>query len=297
MTPERPPRPATIAHLADLRAIDAEFASTCSEANLGGQVFGGQLMAQAVAAAARGLAPERRLCSISATFLRPVPTVPLVRYRVRPLMGGRSFDFAAVESGAPERPDFQMNLLFQQPESGAEHQAPMPAVPGPDELPELTELAVSQHERLSTGNARVLATPQLYLLRPVDAESFLFCAGHRPRLQYWMKSRHALPDDPRLHEIALVFFSDAWINSPMLLPHVDARLARDFMAPTLSHQLWVHREFRMDDWLLFDVDGPSLHGATGLVNATVFDRQGRLVASAAQHSLFRRLPAAGRQAG
>ncbi|MBV7477540.1 acyl-CoA thioesterase II [Pseudomonas sp. PDM31] len=285
----RIPRPDDFASLLRLDFDGEDFISRHGEANLTGNAFGGQLMAQAVAAAGHGLDPHRRLRSLHATFLKPLPLDPQLRYQVQTTLQGRSFSNLEVQSQRGLQVAFRASLCFQTEEEGPSHQDSAPEVPGPEALPDLADLADLYQDRLSEGNQRLLKARHLHELRPVDGEAFLFCGDRKPSMRYWIRSSERLSDDPRLHEAALVYMSDAWINSAMLLPHVATRMSRDFFAPTLTHDLWLHRSFRADEWLLFDVHSPSLHGETGLINAAVYDRNGRLVANAAQHALFRQL--------
>lgn len=282
-------RPEDFAALLRLDSDGDHFISRHGEANLTGHAFGGQLMAQAVAAAAYGLDPQRRLRSLHASFLKPLPLDPPLRYQVQTTLQGRSFSNLEVHSQNGQQAAFRASLCFQTQDQGPSHQDAAPDVRTPETLLDLADLADLHRDRLSEGNQRLLKATHLYELRPVDDQAFLFCGDRQPSLRYWIRSRERLGDDPRLHEAALVYMSDAWINSAMLLPHVATRISRDFFAPTLTHDLWLHRSFRADEWLLFDLHSPSLHGETGLVNAAIFDRNGRLIANAAQHSLFRQV--------
>ncbi|MFJ3370552.1 acyl-CoA thioesterase [Pseudomonas sp. NPDC086251] len=285
----RIPRPDDFAALLQLKIDGNDFISQYGEANLSGNAFGGQLMAQAVIAAAHGLDSQRRLRSLHASFLKPLPLDPLLRYQVQTTLQGRSFSNIEVQSQTGQQVAFRASMCFQTEENGPSHQDSAPEVPVPEALLDLARLADQHQDRLSEGNQRMLKARHLHELRPVDGEAFLFCGARKPSMRYWIRSRDRLSDDPRLHEAALVYMSDAWINSAMLLPHVATRMSRDFFAPTLTHDLWFHRSFRADEWLLFDVHSPSLVGATGLVNAAIYDSHGRLIANAAQHALFRQL--------
>ena len=51
---------------------------------------------------------------------------------------------------------------------------------------------------------------------------------------------------------------------------------------TIDHSMWFHREFRLDDWLLYVVDSPSASGGRGLVRGQFFTRDGVVVASTMQ---------------
>jgi acyl-CoA thioesterase-2 len=284
---QRPQPPQSFADLVRLNHQEGVYQGVCGQANLSGNVFGGQLMAQAFYAAAQQVEVNRALRSLHASFLRPHPLVPPPSYRVEPTLQGGSFSNLEVQVQIENHACLRASACFQQPESGASHAEALPDVQGPDDLPDLVELAERHRDRLSEGMARVLGTVQLHELRPVDSEAFLFCHGRSNRLRYWMRSRLPVGDDSRLHEAALIYMSDAWTNSPMLLPHVDARLSRSFFAPTLSHAMWMHRIPDVNQWLLFDLHSPALRGGAGLVSGEIYDQQGQLVASLAQHSLFR----------
>lgn len=287
MNNQKPAPPRTLDELVQLQRIDGAYQGLCGQVNLTGNIFGGQLMAQAFYAAAQQVDAGRVLRSIHASFLRPHPLLPLPRYTVEMTLDGRSFSNLDVQLQVQDRACLRASLCFQQPETGAAHAQPMPDVPGPEGLADMVQLAQNHRDRLSEGMCRVLGTFQLHELRPVDSEAFLFCEGRSNRLRYWMRLRLAVGPDARLHEAALIYMSDAWANSPMVLPHVDARLSRRFYAPTLSHSLWLHQTPDVNDWLLFDLHSPALQGGAGLVCGDIYDQKGRLVASLAQHSLFR----------
>ena len=56
---------------------------------------------------------------------------------------------------------------------------------------------------------------------------------------------------------------------------------------SLDHAMWFHRDFRLDDWLLYRLDSPSASGARGLSRGSVYTRSGQLVASTAQEGMLR----------
>jgi len=244
-------------------------------------------MAQAMLAAGTDLDADWGFKSLHGHFLRAVKTHPLPSYTVAKVMTGRSFAVREVETLSGQDSGFRASVMFQRPETGPEHADAMPDVPSPEDLPDIVALAKQFKEQVSDDNYKVFRGRQLFEMRPVDGEDFMLCRDGKPRLRYWIRSASALPDVPRLHAAALLYLSDTWLNSTMLAPHTGTRVGRHFMAPTLSHDLWLHRSFRADDWLLFDMRSPSMSGATALVQAHVFDRAGRLVANVAQHALLR----------
>ena len=56
---------------------------------------------------------------------------------------------------------------------------------------------------------------------------------------------------------------------------------------SLDHAMWFHRDFRMDDWLLYAIDSPSASNARGFNRGNIFTRNGKLVASVVQEGLIR----------
>ena len=62
------------------------------------------------------------------------------------------------------------------------------------------------------------------------------------------------------------------------------------MVASLDHALWFHRDARIDDWLLYDMDSPSAQGARGMTRGLIYSRDGALVASVAQEGLMRHRP-------
>jgi acyl-CoA thioesterase-2 len=56
---------------------------------------------------------------------------------------------------------------------------------------------------------------------------------------------------------------------------------------SLDHAMWFHRNFRMDDWLLYAMESPNACKARGLNLGKIYTREGRLVATVAQEGLIR----------
>ena len=61
---------------------------------------------------------------------------------------------------------------------------------------------------------------------------------------------------------------------------------------SIDHAMWFHRPFRVDDWLLYDMEAISTSGSRGLVRGRIFDGRGALVASTIQEGLMRYTPRA-----
>jgi acyl-CoA thioesterase-2 len=61
----------------------------------------------------------------------------------------------------------------------------------------------------------------------------------------------------------------------------------DMQVASLDHAMWFHRDFRMDDWLLYVMDTPNACKARGLSFGRIFTREGTLAATVAQEGLIR----------
>jgi acyl-CoA thioesterase-2 len=110
-----------------------------------------------------------------------------------------------------------------------------------------------------------------------------------------MRVRDALPDDPALHQCLFAYASDYAIMAPALNPHPMPVTA--LQSASLDHAIWFHRDFRIDEWLLFELDSPVAHGARGVGRGLLYTRDGLLVASCVQEGLLRPLRSASASPG
>jgi acyl-CoA thioesterase-2 len=108
-----------------------------------------------------------------------------------------------------------------------------------------------------------------------------------PLRYVWIRAAGPVPNDPIVHQCLLAYASDWGLLATSLRPHGLSILSRKIQSASLDHAMWFHRDFRIDDWLLYVTDSPSASGARGFTRGEVYDRQGRLVASAAQEGLIR----------
>ena len=116
--------------------------------------------------------------------------------------------------------------------------------------------------------------------------------GDRPvdgRQRVWMRIDGKLPDDPLVHACALTFASDLTLLDAVLSTHGEVWGPGGFIGASLDHALWFHRPFRADEWFLYDCSSPSASGSRGLANGRMFTADGRLIASAVQEGLLRRI--------
>jgi len=261
--------------------------------DLGGKsVYGGQVIGQALVAAARtveGAVPH----SLHAYFLRPGDMAHPIVYEVDRVRDGRSFIARRVQAIQNGEPILSMIASFQKPEDGLSHQVKMPDVPPPEQL-EFTHVlrqgwldaAGSVHERVQAAMTRDLAIE----FKPVKPWNPLKPEKREPSQHIWLRAAGRLPDDPLLHTCVLAYATDFNLLSTALLPHGKSWFAPGMIVASIDHALWFHRDVRVDDWLLYSMDSPTSQGARGFSRGLIFDRAGRLVCSVTQENLMRYVP-------
>ncbi len=260
-----------------------------------GSVFGGQVLGQALRAAGRTVEAERKAHSLHAYFILPGDVKAPIVYEVDRIRDGRSFTTRRVVAVQHGRPIFNMAASFQIEEDGADHQAEMPDVPGPEALQSEQALRRRIAEKLAEEpDARVpeqlrMAAARAWAIefRPVEPTDPLRPEKRPPRRHVWLRAAGPLPDDDAVHQSMLALASDYGLMGTALLPHGLSFMQPGFQAASLDHAMWFHRPFRLDDWLLYAMDSPSASNARGLNRGQLFTRDGRLVASVAQEGLMR----------
>ncbi|MEV5709418.1 acyl-CoA thioesterase II [Actinoallomurus sp. NPDC052274] len=272
--------------LLDLEQIEADIFRGRSPEERQQRVFGGQVAGQALVAAGRTVPDDRRVHSLHAYFIRPGdPSVPLV-YTVDRVRDGRSFTTRRVSAIQHGKVIFTLSASFQIAEDGPSHQAPMPEVPGPEELPTFQE----RMERLfgKLDNEFMRNRPiDLRHVTPLTWEAARDPELVGPESLVWLRVAGELPADPLLHVCLMTYASDMTLLDTVLLNHGLAWGDRRTMGASLDHAMWFHRPFRADEWLLYAQDTPNASGARGLARGQVFTRSGELVVSVVQEGLIR----------
>lgn len=271
-----------------LETIDTTVFRGASQDLGWGRVFGGQVLGQALSAAETTVTRERQVHSIHAYFLRPGDASRPIEYRVDPIRDGRSFSTRRVVAHQGERAIFNLSASFQRAETSFDHADEAPSsVPPPEELLSHSELAREWTAGLPEALQKSATAKRPIEIRPVDPSDPRSPTPGPPRHRAWLKAVSQLPSDPRLHTQLLSYASDFHFLTASLRPYGVSWLTPGIQVASLDHAMWFHRPFRVDDWLLYDVESPSASGSRGLARGRFFDRAGRLVASSVQEGLIR----------
>jgi len=250
------------------------------------QVFGGQVLGQALVAASATV-ENRIVHSLHAYFLRRGDVNSPIVYEVDRARDGNHFStrrVVAIQHGAQI---FNMSASFQTDEQGPAHQSTMPDVPAPEGLPVLESYYRAIMPQLSPGMRRLLERKRPFEFRPTQPPSFLNPEAAAPQRSMWFRAVAPLPDDETLHRCLLAYASDFYLLDTALMPHGAMRQLENLTMASIDHAMWFHRSARVDDWLLYCTDSPSAGGARGFNRGALYARDGRLVASAAQEGLIR----------
>jgi acyl-CoA thioesterase II len=278
-------RLADLLQLLKLEALEVDLFRGESHDISAPQVFGGQVLGQALSAAAATV-EARVVHSLHAYFLRRGDANAPIVYQVDRSLDGHSFSnrrVVAIQHGAQI---FNMTASFQIGEEGFDHQIAMPQVPTPESL-HASGPPPDVMARLPERVRCFLELPRPFEFRTVQPIDYLQPRRADPVRQIWFRAVDRLPDDEMLHRRLLAYVSDFFLLDTATLPHGSSLLRPTVIMASIDHAMWFHRPLRVDDWLLYAMESPSASGARGFSRASVFTRDGRLVASAAQEGLVR----------
>ncbi|XP_077192240.1 acyl-coenzyme A thioesterase 8 [Paroedura picta] len=257
------------------------------------RLFGGQIVGQALVAAAKAVGEELQVHSLHCYFVRAGdPSVPVL-YQVERTRTGHSFSVRSVKAIQHGKPIFICQASFQEVQaSPVQHQFHMPDVPLPEELQTQEEL-IQQYlqdpnlmERYRRGLNRMLAQEVPIEMKPVNPPDFFHKIPQEAKQLFWVRARGHIGDcDMKLHCCVAAYISDYAFLGTALLPHHHRHCVR-FMV-SLDHSMWFHAPFRADHWMLYECESPWAGGSRGLVHGRLWRRDGVLAVSCAQEGVIR----------
>ncbi|MDV9030954.1 acyl-CoA thioesterase II [Pseudomonas sp. RAC1] len=251
------------------------------------QLYGGQVLGQSLSAASQTVEDARHVHSLHGYFLRPGDASMPVVYSVDRVRDGGSFSTRRVTAIQKGNPIFTCSASFQYDEGGFEHQATMPEVVGPENLPSEVELAQAMADKLPERIRDKVLCAKPIEIRPVTERDPFDPKPGDPVKYAWFRADGNLADTPALHKYLLAYASDFGLLTTALLPHGRSVWQKDMQIASLDHALWFHRDLRADEWLLYATDSPWAGNARGFSRGSIFNRAGQLVASTTQEGLIR----------
>ncbi len=253
-----------------------------------GRVFGGQVIAQALAAAQETVGEARAAHSLHAYFMRAGSEDFEITYRVERDFDGGSFSTRRIIALQQDKPIFNMAASFQKLETGFSHQNPMPIVTQPEDLTPEAELRARMVDKIPEAHRANFLRERAFEFRQVDPRDVVGGNPRFPAVQdIWFRLRAPIGDDASIHRAALAYASDSWLLGTSTLPHNVRWETPGFMSASLDHAIWFHDDFRADDWLLYSCDSPWAGRGRGYNRGTIYSRDGRMVATCTQEGMIR----------
>jgi acyl-CoA thioesterase-2 len=237
-------------------------------------LFGGQVAAQALRAAAHTVQDDHFVHSLHGYFLRPGKNDTPTALRVDRIRDGRSFTTRTVVAEQNGEAIFTLTASFHKDEPGGEYATPIATdVPSAEEL-------------LARHGVQPLRWDHDRPFERVEVPEFSHAGfSEVPRRAMWVRTRGKLPDDPHLHACVLTFISDMGVVGAVRA--ALGRLHERGMGASLDHALWFHRRVRADEWLLFDVSSQSNAGSRGLGVGSLHTADGVHAVTIGQEALVR----------
>ena len=251
------------------------------------RIFGGQIIAQAMMAAAKTVDPDKQVHSLHAYFLRGGnETLPL-HFRVHRDFDGRAFSNRRVVVRQEGKVIFNLTASFQKPEPGLSHQVPMPDVLPPEKCWDYSD-TIARNPDIADKMIDIMARP-----RPFEMRSFRPPADAKATSHYqWFRLNGKVGDDQLLHRALLSFASDMGLLSSAMLPHGLHWVTPGLFSTSLDHAMWFHNDVRVDEWFVYVMDSDWTGGSRGINHGYIYRQDGTLVASVVQEGLLRLTPPA-----
>ncbi|HCM0817018.1 TPA: acyl-CoA thioesterase II [Vibrio parahaemolyticus] len=251
------------------------------------QVYGGQVIGQALSAARYTVEETRTVHSFHSYFLYPGdPEKPII-YDVENLRDGRSFGTRRVKAVQNGRPIFYLTASYHGDQPGFDHQKAMPDIPGPENFASESELASHIAEFLPERLRKTFCGEKPIETRPVTVINPLKPKKAEPKQYLWIRANGEMPDNQLIHQYLLAYASDWGFLVTAMHPHEVSLMTPNFQVATIDHSIWFHRPFKMDEWLLYAIESPTASNTRGLVRGEIYNQQGHLVATAVQEGVMR----------
>jgi acyl-CoA thioesterase-2 len=158
--------------------------------------------------------------------------------------------------------------------------------------PEVLLTDFEQAKQIKDSNPKLyerltIIHPNAIEFRPVESFRYFTSQSAQPYRHLWMRAQDRIELDLPMQHQLLAYASDYNLLSTAVLPHLEQTGYENLFMASLDHAMWFHRDFRMDEWLLYALDSPSASGSRGFTRGNIFNRAGHLVASVVQEGLIR----------
>ncbi|MFT6311072.1 MAG: acyl-CoA thioesterase-2, partial [Porticoccus sp.] len=180
------------------------------------RIYGGQVLAQIIRAAADTVGADRALHSQHAYFLRPGdPQLPIT-FEVDRARDGGTFSSRRVTALQRGKPILVSTLSFQVPCDGDEHQPAMPQVVGPENLISERDIAIANNDLNEDFMITSGMDVDMRCINPIDWND---PTPREPKMQIWIRVDGEVENDLSLHQALLAYMSDSFLIDIALIAH------------------------------------------------------------------------------
>ncbi|HWE54543.1 MAG TPA: acyl-CoA thioesterase domain-containing protein [Acidimicrobiales bacterium] len=230
-----------------------------------GGLFGGQIVAQSLVAAAHTVEPEFRIHSLHAYFIRRGDADEPIRFDIDRLRNGRRFVTRAVVARQSGGAILHMSASFQTGSAERYLQThPFPDAPAPDSITDTSWSRMLDRRYVSEADGRALA---------------------------WLRIPDT-PDDPVRAAAALAYLSDDLATDCVRSQQqtADGVTGHHWDGISLDHAIWFHQTPAGNDWQLHDFRCEGVGIPRGLARGQVFASDGTHLATVTQEVLLQPRP-------
>lgn len=252
-------------------------------------VFGGQVLAQALNAAYRTIGNNRILHSLHSYFLEAGDLELPIIYNVQTIRDGGSFSTRRVTAHQNDKTIFILACSFHKEEEGYEHQMPMKKdLTLPEDLLSWNDVLDQFGDFLPKKMKAFLSIERPISFKPVQVINPFEQKDLPPIVDVWFKLKgDSTGLSLQMKQQILTYISDYNILTACLYPNASKAHFGNTQMASLDHSMWFYRDFDFSDWMLFSIESPNTFGARGFACGNIYTRDGKLVASVAQEGLMR----------
>ncbi|MET0456047.1 MAG: acyl-CoA thioesterase domain-containing protein, partial [Mycobacterium sp.] len=207
----------------------------------GKRAFGGQFMAQSLAAASRTVEHTKLPTNMHLQFLRGGEAGETVDYGVQRVFDGRTAAARRVEARQGGRLLTTASVSFAAPLAGPEHGRYPTNPPDPETL----------EQTGPAGPAPSMPLDEIDIRIDDDRSNGEFVR------RLWWRVTVVVPDDPLLHTVIAAYVADVYMIDPALQVHGHSMKARTHRSGTTDSSIWFHRAVRADQWNLLETRSPA----------------------------------------
>lgn len=304
-TPQNTPFDQLVQELLDtitLTQTDKDVFVAPSFDYVGKRVFGGQVLAQALTAAALTLDVDKPCHSLHGYFLRGGDVRYPITYQVRRLRDGRSLSAREViavqylddkdaqgNARQVEQVIFSMIASFSPMEGGLDYQEPMPSYPEPDSLLNEQELKYDYLDQIPAELQARFMRHRHVEIKPVAPRDPIHPVPTKPKQANWLRIAQLGSQPLAVHQALLAFASDFYLVGTGLMSHGVSFMSANLQIASIDHAMHFHRPFDINEWLLYEMWSDTTSHAKGL-NHGQFWQDGKLIATVQQEGLMRLHP-------